>query len=144
VVAPASVLFPHLLGLDGRTVANVERRLNEECGGGLRTVNAGEFRELQGEIAQDRQDIGERWVSIAENLEKGDYGSLLNLLVEQKKCVMSNRGGAAWIDIQDGRFHVRFRDEQEFLPRRRDLPSLWRFPYFLNSLRSIASALKEI
>jgi hypothetical protein len=39
--------------------------------------------------------------------------------------------------------HVRYRDERGSLPKREQLPSLWRFPYFLDSLRSVAAALQE-
>jgi hypothetical protein len=82
-------------------------------------------------------------VSIAEALSGGDYGALIELLILQNKTVMAARGGAPWVENRDGRLHVRFRDEHGSLPTREQLPSLWRFPYFLDSLRSVASALRE-
>ena len=56
---------------------------------------------------------------------------------------MAARGGAPWIEKRQGKLHVRFRDEQGSLPHRKRSPHFWRFPYFLDSLRSVAAALKE-
>ena len=44
---------------------------------------------------------------------------------------------------QAGKLNVRFRDEQGSLPKQHELPAMWRFPYFLDSLRSVAGVLKE-
>jgi hypothetical protein len=38
---------------------------------------------------------------------------------------------------------VRVAEERGSLPDRKELADLWRFPYFLNSLRSVAFVLKE-
>jgi hypothetical protein len=38
---------------------------------------------------------------------------------------------------------VRFRDEAADLPKHSELKALWRFPYFLESLRAIGASLRE-
>jgi hypothetical protein len=146
VLSPVSVLFTHLLGLHGKSVEAVTKRLREKWGQGLRTVDPGAFAELQGEIqnaGQDDTTTGDRWVGIANALAKGEYVRLLDLLVEQNKSVMTARGGAPWIEKRHGNLHVRFRDEHGLLPSLNKISAVWRFPYFLDSLRSVASALKE-
>jgi len=142
VLAPVAALFTHLLGLDGKSVDSVAERVREAWGKGLRTVNAEAFGDLHGEIEAVNKDSGNRWVSIGKALAGGDYSVLVELLIEQNKDVMGGRGGAPWIEKRKGKLHVRFRDEQGALPHRDKIAELWRFPYFLDSLRSVALALK--
>lgn len=145
VLGPVSMLFDHLLGLDGKNVDAVTKRLREVWGLGLRTVNAAEFGELRGEISISAGDsaTSERWVSIANAVATGKYASLVELLIEQNKTVMEARGGAPWIEKREGKLHVHFRDEQGALPTREETSGVWRFPYFLNSLRMVAATVKE-
>ncbi len=143
VLAPVSALFTHMLGLDKKGVDVVTKRLRDEWGHGLRTVSPEAFGELRVEIAAGDPAAGDRWVGIADALAAGEYGKLVELLVEQNKTVMAARGGAPWIEKRGGKLHVRFHDEHGSLPRREELPALWRFPYFLDSLRSVAATLKE-
>jgi len=141
VLAPVSVLFTHLLGFDGKSIDSVTTRVRDAWGQGLRTVDAEAFGDLRGEISAGDVANGDRWGGIGNALARGDYSNLVELLIEQNKMVMDARGGAPWIEKRQGRLHVRFRDEQGELPRREDLSKLWRFPYFLDSLRSVAAVL---
>jgi hypothetical protein len=143
VLGPVSVLFTHLLGLDGKSVDVVRKRVRDAWGAGLRTVDPTAFGELRGEIAADDAATGDRWVAIADAVATGEYATLVDLLLAQNRAVMTVRGGTSWIEKRHDRLHVRFRDEQGRLPLRDDIPKLWRFPYFLDSLRNVASAVKE-
>jgi hypothetical protein len=143
VMAPASALFTHLLGLDGKSVDVVTERLRAEWVAGLRTVSPEAFGELRGEMATGDAQAGDRWLGVARALSAGDYGTLLDLLLEQNKSVMAGRGGPPWIERRGGELHVRFGDEHGALPRFEEIPTLWRFPYFLDSLRSVAATLGE-
>jgi hypothetical protein len=143
VLAPISALFTHLLGLDGREVDFVIKRVRNEWGSGLRTIAIGDVRELAGDFGGGDAEVGGRWVAIAECAAGGQYGVLLDLLIKQNRWVMEYRGGAPWIERRDGRLHVRFRDEEGSLPKRTTLSTLWRFPYFLDSLRQVAIAVRE-
>lgn len=143
VLAPVSAVFIYLLGFDGRAPDFVSRRLKDAWGKGLRTVDAAAFAELKGEIGANDGPAGERWGGIATALADGDYGRLIELLLAQNADVMSQRGGAPWIERRAGRLYVRFRDEQGALPDRTDLPRLWRFSYFLDSLYSVAAQLEQ-
>lgn len=142
VLGPVSALFSHLLGLDGKTVNEVAIRLEEAWGHGLRSVDADAFSGLRGEIAGDNPATGDRWVDIARAVAAGDYGHLLELMVDQNKAVMAARGGAPWIEIRQGVLQVRFQEQQSALPKRDEVAALWRSPYFLDSVRVVAATLK--
>jgi hypothetical protein len=143
VLAPMSLLFSHLLGMDGKLADDVLGRLRTAWGSEVATVDLEAFSLLRTEIGADTPDVGDRWVAIAAAFRQGRYAELVDLLIEQNGWVMSRRGGASWIEKRDGRFCVRFRDEQGELPDRKALADLWRFPYFLDSLRNVAAKLRE-
>jgi len=143
VLAPVSALFSYLLGLDGMSLDAVTERFRRAWPQGLRTVDPAAFAELRGEVAAGDAATGDRWVGIANAVAAGNYPSLVELLVEQNKSVMALRGGAPWLEMREGKLHVRFRDERGVLPRQDEMHAYWRFPYFLDSLRTIAAAVKE-
>jgi len=143
VLAPASLLFTHLLGLDGTRVAAIAGRLQREWGDRVTSIVVPAFEELHGDLGAGVAEVGARWIEIARAAAAGAYERLIELLVEQNAWVMANRGGAPWIATSEGRLRVRFRDEEGALPRRDDLPHLWRFSYFLDSLRLVAASLRE-
>jgi hypothetical protein len=106
-------------------------------------VSPQEFRELKAELGGGDLVAAERWVGIADTLATGEYRQLIRLLIEQNAQVMAARGGASWIELDSSKLHVRYRDEQGKLPEKASLGSLWRFPYFLDSLRTISFTLKD-
>jgi len=138
-----SALFNYLLGLDGMKLSGIGQRLLEHWGEGVPTVSADEFADLHSEIGSGDPALGDRWVAIATTLASADYSALIRLLLEQNQQVTVDRGGTPWAEVRDGKLHVRFRDEQGVLPPRGDLPTMWRYSYFIDSLRNIALALKE-
>lgn len=143
VMAPASVLFGHLLGLDGKRVSSIAERLRSAWGPTLRTVDPALFAELHAELSAGDKVAGDRWVALAEAFAAGDYSQALLVLADQNKSVMEMRGGVAWIEIGGGMLHVRVRDEQGGLREGQALIDLWRFPYFLDSLRIVSATLAE-
>jgi hypothetical protein len=143
VLAPTAALFTHLLGLDGKSVSTVVNRIRSEWGPDVRSVSPRDFRELHTELGAGDTLTADRWIGIADALAGGDYRDLIRLLVEQNASVMATRGGAPWIELDSGKLRVRFRDEQGTLPKQATLGLLWRFPYFLDSLRTVAFTLKE-
>jgi hypothetical protein len=143
VLAPTAALFTHLLGLDGKSISTVVDRIRLEWGQEVRSVAPQDFRELHAELGAGDTTTADRWVGIADALAGGEYRGLIRLLIEQNASVMATRGGAPWIESDSGKLRVRFRDEQGTLPKQATLGLLWRFPYFLDSLRTVAFSLKE-
>jgi hypothetical protein len=145
ILAPASELFTYLLGCDGVAIAEITKRMRQEEGWGhtVTTIPLAATSHLKAELGHHDDHAGQRWLEIADSMATGDYSQLITLLVQQNKSVMHSRGGAAWIEEEKGLLKVRVTEERGHLPRRTDLQTLWRFPYFLNSLCSVAAALQE-
>ena len=144
VLAPASDLFAHLQGCHEVKTVELAKRLLRAWGPSVGTVDVDEVSALRGELGGGDGAVGERWLAVADAMAQGDYVRLIQLLVAQNQAVMQIRGGAsAWIEERNGRLHVRMEDERGDLPARKDLPNLWRFPYFLDSLFTVARELKE-
>jgi len=56
---------------------------------------------------------------------------------------MAMRGGAApWLEIRDGKLHVKFVAEAGNLPTKEGLLSHWIHSYFLDSLRTVTKELE--
>ena len=140
VFAPSSLLFSYLLGKDGQKLVDVAADLRKQWGAGVSSVDLAGFEELRDELGADSKDVAARWIAISKAFKGGDYETLVQLLATQNQEVMKDRGGLAWLDIANKKLVVRFRDEQGWLPSREQLPTLWRFPYFLESLRQISGA----
>jgi hypothetical protein len=142
LVAPAARLFMLLLGCDGQLPRDVSAAVRQRWGPKVLSIDPDAIDGIRGEFAsaQDEHISSDRWVRLAHSLASGDYDAALSLLIEQNRAVMVSRGSAApWVEIRDGKLHVRFLDESSGqLPTRSELPSLWTNSYFLDSLRTVA------
>lgn len=143
VLAPVSALFTYILGLDGKPISSLADRISNEWEGGLQTIVPDDFRELRNDLGVTDSMTADRWIAVADALHGGDYKTLVHRLVEQNTHVMASRGGAPWVELDSGNLRIRFRDEHGSLPKRDSISSLWRFPYFLDSMRIMADTLKE-
>jgi hypothetical protein len=56
---------------------------------------------------------------------------------------MQERGGDAWVKRKGNRIDVRLRAETSGLPQAGDVPSLWMYNYFLNSLKQIGFEIER-
>jgi hypothetical protein len=65
VLAPMSLLFSHLLGMDGKSSDDVVGRLRNEWGSEVATVDLDAFQRLPAEIGADTPEVGDRWLDIA-------------------------------------------------------------------------------
>ena len=74
-------------------------------------------------------------------MRRGRFAEVIEYLAQQNSSVMATRGGAAWIETKRDKLVVRFKEENGKLPARDDLGQLWRFPYFLDSLRSTGTVV---
>jgi hypothetical protein len=142
LVAPAARLFTLLLGCDGQLPRDVSAAVRQQWGPKVASIDPDAIKGIRSEFAnaQDDHTSSDRWVRLAHALAFGDYDAALSLLIEQNRAVMESRGSAApWVEIRDGKLHVRFLDEGSGqLPTRSELPSLWTNSYFLDSLRTVA------
>jgi hypothetical protein len=142
VMAPVSALFGHLMGYAEEKVDVLARRLRETWGAGLTTLNMDDVEALRVELANGDAEAGTRWIRIASAAAKGEYVTLIDLILDQNRAVMAARGGAPWVEKRDGRLHIRLREEAGELPAKSKLSELWMFPYFLDAPRQVARALR--
>lgn len=143
LLAPASVLFTHMMGCHDLTISNLEKRVRTAWGPRLRAIAVEAVSVLEAELGGGDRGAGQRWLKTAKALSAGDYQSAIRLLLAQNCAVMQTRGGAAWIEEQNRRLVVRMEDELGDLPNRGELRELWVSPYFLDALRSVAVELKR-
>jgi hypothetical protein len=133
-----SLLFSYLLDSDRQSLKSIAEQIRSAWGAGLRTVDVESFTQLRSEL-----DDSDRWIGIATTATAGDYESLLELLIKQNAEVMYARGGTPWVVNDNGSLRVHFKGERGFLPKRDEIADIWRFPYFLDSLRQVGLTLKE-
>lgn len=146
LLAPSAALFGVMLNSDGQTIPELARNVRRHWGASMRTIDPGETAALETELRDSTGDAeaGRRWVKLAQALGGGEFDGALTLLMEQNAFVMKARAaGGPWVDLSDGRIRVRFRDENAGeLPDKSELQDFWRHSYFLDSLRTIALALR--
>jgi hypothetical protein len=148
LLAPAVAFFEHVLGCDGQTLANIAAGVHQHWGDRLHeTINVAAIEELKPELrAGADRDSGRRWVQLALAFTKARYDDAIQLVLEQNAAVMAARASVSqWAVVQEGRLHVRFRDEQlSALPQADELAEFWRHAYFIESLRDVAVALRGL
>jgi hypothetical protein len=147
LLAPSVALFGLILGSDGQSISEVAGMARRQWGASLRTVDIDETARLEGELvdATGAPETGRRWLKVARALASGDYEDAVRSLMEQNAFVMKVRAGAApWVDVSNHVLRVRLRDDDVGgLPAKGELPTLWRHSYFVDSLRTMAVALRN-
>ena len=143
VLAPTSLLFDYLLGSDGCPIKAVVASIEKQWGEGLSTIESDSLGSMHGQWSGGDTTVGDRWVAIGHAMCSGRFVEVIDLLAQQNLSVMATRGGAAWIETSRGKLTVRYKEENGKLPARDELGQLWRFPYFLDSLRSVTRTLWE-
>ena len=144
-LAPAEVLFDHLLTQHGQRPSSVDARLREVWGSSLPHLDSDAFDDLLPEV-RDASSI--ELVSSLRRchraLARGNYGESMDAVLEWNRVVMAFRKAAPWVLVgPDGRLDVRYRGAEQLLPERDELILLWRNPYFLDSLRQITWKLED-
>ena len=145
-LAPASRLFDWLQTQHDRDLSDTARQIQKQWGARVATVDADGLRALNADIASatGSADVASRWQRIADAMSAGDYLALVESLLEHNRWIMQTRDGASpWIEVRAGKLHVRFHEAGDELPSKEELRTLWRNPYFINSLRSMVATLGD-
>jgi len=145
LLAPCVSFFGYLLSSDGQRLDDVAASVRKQWGSGLRSVDPKALEAIEPELidASGERESARRWLAIAVALAQGDYATAVKHLIDQNREVMVMRGGAApWVEIRDGKLHVKFVAEAGDLPTREDLSVHWIHSYFLDSLRTVTKELE--
>ncbi len=144
VLAPAATIFGYLQTLDGQPTSRPVDALRQQWPVARLAVDRDRFEQLRPELAQatGSEAVAGLWMAIASDLAEARWEAVISSLLSINKAVMEGRSGAPWVADEGGTLRVRFRDDGGHLPAASELESLWRFPYFLESLRSVVGELE--
>jgi|ERR1043166_6621546 hypothetical protein len=145
LLAPSVSLFAFLLRSDNQLLDDLTVSVRKQWGPGLRSVNWKALEAIEPELidASGEHDSARRWLVIAGALGQGDYVTAITQLIDHNRAVMAMRGGAApWVEIRDGKLHVKFVAEAGDLPTREQVSTHWIHSYFLDSLRTVTKELE--
>lgn len=143
VIAPAALLFDHVLQQTERTPEQVGKGVRELWGRKLPHVRRSSFDPL---VAEVESVVGPSQCScicrVHDAFVSGDYTEAVRGVLEWNAEVMSNRQGAPWARVSDrGKVDVRFRGSERGIPCKSELPQLWENSYFLDSLKALTRDL---
>lgn len=145
LLAPADVIFDHMLARHDQTPAVVARELHDRWGSTIPNVErplSELLSPMELELAtSERHALHLRRVD--EALRAADFEEAIHGLLEVNEEVMSRRRSAPWIRLMGGRLDVRYRGTEAMLPDGDELPTLWRNTYFVDSLKSVIRQLEQ-
>ncbi len=145
LLAPSVCLFSFLLGRDKRPVAEIAGDIHgqwHKVFGGLeieRLESLGSSLRRAGGTDLESERL---WLRTAHALQHGDFEDAIRSLCVINAGVMQNRGGASWVQIENGKLRVHVFESSRPLPEASAIGSLWEHSYFLDSLAIVASDLK--
>lgn len=145
LLAPCVSLFAYFLSSDNQRLDDVALSIRKQWGPGLRSVDQKALKAIEPELidASGERESARRWQAIAGALAQGDYATAITHLIDQNREVMVLRGAAApWVEIRDGKLHVKLAAETGNLPTEEDLYTHWIHSYFLDSLRIVTKELE--
>lgn len=147
VIEPAAHLFAFLQACPGQDLATVVKTIQNQWGENLDWIDTSGVRSLHSDICKATKSVAvaDRWCQIAEMLHAGQWGDVIQKLIEQNLWVTKQRGMVSgWIEIRNGSLIVKYAGEKENLPSRADLKKSWRFTFFLDSLRTISRQVGKV
>ena len=143
LIGPAGSLFGFLLDRDGATLDTLTGDVRKVWRKGLESAKEIDVCDLVGEIADaSSDDIGRRWVVVAEALPAGDYATAIREVIAINGDVMKSRGSGPWMALDGEKLRVSFRAEPSDLPSPSDLRTSIRYPYFLPTLTSVTRRIR--
>jgi hypothetical protein len=147
VLAPATAAYQYVLSRDGANLATVVGEIRDQWGPALKKrVDATGFEALKDDVLRAVRDpkTADLWLEAGRRMGAGDFGGLVETLVELNRDVMWKRDKASpWVQVTNGKLDVHFADERAKLPTAEQLATYWVSPYFLGALRAIALELGE-
>jgi hypothetical protein len=144
VLAPSAAIFGYLQTLDRQPVGKAVDEMRRQWPTTLPGMDRARFEGLLPELthASGSGRIATLWTEVAGDLAEGRWQEAVPRLLLINNLVMQGRGGSEWVSDDGGVLRVRFRDEEARLPKATELKKLWRFPYFLDSLRAVVAELE--
>ncbi len=145
LLAPCDALFAFLQARHGQPVAEVAATLNGSWGSSVPNLDPDAFEEILGRI--DRvvgADITGQMARVHGSLLTGQYRTAIEHLLEWNRIVMMNRSSSPWVRMDAGqKLRVRYRGLERGLPTAEAVKSLWRYTYFVDTLKALVVQTSE-
>jgi hypothetical protein len=144
LLAPATQVFSWLLGQGRRKRAEIVKDLDRVLGGGVKAIDPAELDDVRDDLSGASSGAAcERWIAIGRAFADGESGAAVDGLLAHNRDVMRERNGSSpWIEFADDKLVVHFSEEASALFEKRDLPSLWVHPYFIESLQTVVAQIE--
>ena len=145
LLAPCDVVFGFLQTRHSQFPANVAATLGERWGGSIPHLDEDRFGEIRGSIAElVGESITEHMAGVHAALLSGKYEVAIRHLLDWNRLVMQSRSAAAWVRLDDReKLDVRYRGIERELPTAEAMASLWRYSYFIDSLKALVAQTAE-
>jgi hypothetical protein len=145
LLAPSVRLFSFLLGEDKRPIGEIAKDIRKQWDTAFRSLETERLESLGSSLRRaggTELESERRWLRTAHSLQNGAFEEAIRSLCAINAEVMQNRGGAAWIQIENNRLRVHVAESSRPLPEAAAIGSLWEHSYFLDSLAIVASDLQ--
>ena len=145
LLAPAEALFDFLLAHNRRRPQDLAAEVSDRWGNQVPQLDRKAFQELVPELGSATSPKQACLMDRCQAaLHDGDYEAAIRALLEWNALVMRKRRAAPWIrlDDQGGQLEVRFLGMERLFPHRKDLGQLWRYSYFVDSLKAVTHQLR--
>ena len=141
LLGPCDVIFGLLRARHGQSPGRVAEELHDAWGGlGPPHLNPDEFEAVLPRIARAAgSEVAGHMRAVQQALHQGGYERAILQMLPWNEVVMTNRNAAPWIrlDGQDDTLDVRYRGPEPRLPSQTELDTLWRYSYFIDSLKAL-------
>ncbi len=144
LLAPAEAVFEYMQARQGQRPRDLAEALSDHLGRSVPHLGDMPFTEIAPEIEHavgaDITGVMRRCDSA---LVAGQYDQVVRALLKWNELVMAARKAAPWIRLASGRLEVRYRGNERELPDRKQLKTLWRNSYFIDSLKAVTQQLRR-
>jgi hypothetical protein len=143
VLAPASVIFDHILTKKGASPEKVAKGLKDQWGRLSNVPSEAAFQDLVAEIAESSSpEISTSISRFHRSLLSADYTEGVHALLELNLKVMEARRAAPWVRMTNGSIDVRYGGAETLLPDREEMADLWLNSYFIDALKVVTAQVE--
>ncbi len=123
-------VFHYCRRKDGETVSTILQELKDRY----------RYDHLPRELDLSLVPRGEALTEILDALHQDDQPRVLECILQLNRAVMEQRGGAPWVEVEDGRtLRVKVPSETAELKNQAELENAWDYDYFIDSYMRVAN-----
>ncbi len=141
-MAPISNLFNFLLNQNNRNVQEVVKDIHLKWEDAFLHIKTDELELCKLTIENvSVKETYKRISNISNMLKQNKFLGVINLLIAQNTEVMKNRGGDAWLSINNDKFNIRYKEYVQGLIDKDKISKYQNYYYFIPSLEKIGKQM---